>query len=513
MINSQSKTSIPSKFSTYVMIIGVCLTTFLDSLDLSIINVSLPEITSSFGQTVFDGTWIIATYAVGNVISLCITSQLAKKIGAVNLMIYSLIGFILFSALAGLSQFYFQLIITRLIQGFCAGPLLPLSQAMFKDYVPNEKKSFAIAMWGIMSISGPLMGPILGGLITETMGWRWLFYINVPFGMISLVMIVITLYGKDTERAPFCIDLKEFIFLVLFLLGIQFGIDLGREFNWFDSSIVIGLFILAFFSFFIFLTLSLTNKIPILKMEVFLNPGFRTSAIVFFLSFVIMNIQGILYPIWLQTQMGYTPFKAGIALIPLVIPSIIFGPLVLKTIKSSNAKLYMYSGFIISVLSLLQAAGFNTESSFASLWMTRFWIGLGNTVLSVSIMLVGLSSVRDEDFVDASCILSFIRIFSVSIASSLGVSYLDYQNKIFFEVLQVSINNTNPNVASTIDKLQNVGYNYSGAIAWIDAQVGKQSFTLGLNQTIYLLTFLLVFLLPFILKMKIPKSIKIISGE
>jgi DHA2 family multidrug resistance protein len=497
----------------YLFLISVCLLTFMDTLDLFIILVSLPTITSELGQSPFNGVWIITSYAIGNTITLSIVARLASKIGEIKLLMVCLIGFIAFSCLCGLSSNFINLVMFRFFQGCFSGPFLPITQMVHQNYSPVDKKALSLGAWGVMAVSGIFLGPIIGGYITENFSWHWLFFINLPVGIIAGFIIFFLAYGTDKLKQNKPLDWFGFAFLALAVVSLQIGFDRGNDLQWFDSKEITFFFIVAAISFLSFIIWSATSANPIFKITLFKNKDFAISIFFFFISFTLVNATMIIYTIWLQVEMHYTSLLAGYALVPVLLPFILGFPIILKIVNAKNVRYIAYFGYLIFIMGLIQASLFNNQVSFTNLITPRILMGVGGVCLTTATMLVAVSSIRDSDNNDASIILSFSRIFSISIGSSLGVAYLQYKKKEAYDFLRVHVNHLNEAFPNIVKTLESVGYNYEGTMGSIKEQVTSQALTIGLNEVYMGLALVMVILFPLFIFLKIPKKIKVIAGE
>ncbi|NDD99810.1 DHA2 family efflux MFS transporter permease subunit, partial [bacterium] len=239
-------------FARFFSIFALSLATFLIVLDLSIANVSIPYISGDLGVAVDQGTYVITSFSVGNAIALPLTGWLTDRLGAVRLITLSIFGFVLLSALCGLSYSLPMLVISRFFQGLLAGPLVPLSQSLLISTNPPEHKNRVLGVWSTVIVCGPVVGPILGGWITFNYSWEWIFYINIPTGIICILIILAYLKQFETPRKILPIDKLGFFLLAIAASSFQFILDKGEQFDWLHSNLILNLSILSFLCFLYF---------------------------------------------------------------------------------------------------------------------------------------------------------------------------------------------------------------------------------------------------------------------
>ena len=301
----------------FLSLIALSLATFLIVLDYTIANISIPYIAGDLGVSADQGTYIITSFAVGNAIGLPISGWLTLRVGSIRLLINSIFLFVLFSWICGTSQNFIMLLIGRFFQGFVAGPLIPLSQSLIVSTNPPKKKNAVLAFWSMIIIVAPVIGPLLGGWISFDYTWPWIFYINIPFGLLSAFFIYYTLRGFESPTAKKPIDFIGFFLLAVFVSCLQIVLDKGEQFDWFRSPIIKILSTLSFLSFVYLLVWEATHPRPIIDLRLFKIKSYSISVIFVTIMNAMYFGSIVLIPLWLQVNMGYNSIWAGVAVAPI----------------------------------------------------------------------------------------------------------------------------------------------------------------------------------------------------
>ncbi len=297
----------------FIGAIALSLCTFMQVLDTSIANVSIPYIAGDLAVSVTDGTWVITMFAVGNAISLPLTGWLTKRFGSIRVMFLSVLAFTIVSWLCGVSLNIKMLVGMRFMQGFVAGPLIPLSQSLMIMSFPKEKKNLALAIWNMVAIVGPIAGPILGGWITYNYSWPWIFFINVPVGIFCTLTIRGIYRNKETPIEKIKVDKIGIFLLAIAVFSLQIILDNGQELDWWRSNTIRILTMVSFLSFVFLFIWESFQKDPIFDLKMFRNRNYALGTILVSLSYMLLFGAIVLTPLWLQETMGYTAFLAGLA--------------------------------------------------------------------------------------------------------------------------------------------------------------------------------------------------------
>lgn len=480
-----------------VLMICLCTSAFMNLLDSTIVNVSIPHIAGTFGVAVSDGTWVITSYAVSEAIMLPLIGWLSKRIGIIRQFIWATIIFTFFSALCGISPSFNSLISFRVLQGIVGASMIPLSQTLMVALYPPEKRSFPLGIWSMTVVFAPIVGPILGGWITDNIDWRWAFYINLPLGIISM-SIAYYIYKKyhiSYPRTKEPVDKLGIIFLAIGIGSLQIMLDKGNEYNWFSNKYIIILGILAFIFIIITILWEWDNKKPVVNIRLFLERNFAVGSFALFTAIAVIYAMVIVIPIWLQDYMGYTAFKSGITLFYQAIPVLIFAPLLGKYGEHIDARKMMSLGFLIMAFVGIFISPYPSNPSQNYISYTRFIFGFGMALFFVPANILALSGLPQEEIASASGLFNFMRDMGITFGTSLSTNYWNNKISFFHEELTPAINAANPNLKSYLDILPG---NIEQQLAIINEEITKQSATMAVNEIFYVTGLMMICIIPFI---------------
>src|SRR5581483_5476559 len=325
----------------------VSLATFMNVLDTSIANVSIPAIAGDLGVSPNQGTWVITSFAVANAISVPLTGWLTQRYGQVRLFLATTVLFVAASLLCGLAPSIELLIVFRIVQGAVAGPMIPLSQTILLASYPREKSGMALAMFSLTILVAPVVGPLLGGWITDNFSWPWIFFINVPLGLIAAVFTWMIYRGRESARVRTPIDSVGLVLLVLWVGGLQLMLDKGKDLDWFESNLIVGLAVTSALGFALFLVWELTDEHPVVDLRLFARRNFWTGTLSISLSYAAYFGSIVLLPLWLQQYLGYTATDAGLILAPVGVLAMLLTPLIGRTIHRVDPRLFASASLVI----------------------------------------------------------------------------------------------------------------------------------------------------------------------
>lgn len=408
------------KTNPWVITAAVMLATFMEVLDTTIVSVALPHIAGSLSATTDEATWVLTSYLVSNAIVLPASGWFARYFGRKRFLITCIIMFTISSFICGISGSLFMLIVARIIQGAGGGALQPLSQAIIMESFPPEKRGMGMAAFAIGVVVAPILGPTLGGWFTDHYSWRWAFYINIPVGILAVVMTNLFVEDPPYLRAarPGKIDTIGFGLMALSLGTLQIILDRGQEVDWFAApwigwfAAISGAALLAF----IYRQLQIAE--PIVNLHVFTDRNFTVGTAIIFLVGMALYSAITMLPLFLQTLMGYPALQSGIAVSPRGLGAFLAMPLVgFLTAKVDNRKL-IGTGFILVGLSLWQFAGINLEISVWSIIWPSILTGVGLSMLFVPLSTVTMGTLPREEMGNATGIFNLMR----NVGGSVGIS-------------------------------------------------------------------------------------------
>jgi DHA2 family multidrug resistance protein len=300
--------------------------TFMNVLDSSIANVSIPAISGDLGVSPAQGTWVITSFAVANAISMPLTGWLATRFGAVRVFVASIVLFVVASWLCGLAPSIEALVAFRVVQGLVAGPMIPLSQALLLSCYPPAKAGMATALFGMTVLVAPVVGPLLGGWITDSIAWPWIFYINVPIGLAAAAFTWQVMREREQPARKVPVDRIGLVLLVVWVGAMQLMLDKGKELDWFGSAEIVALALVAAVGFVLFLVWELGDAHPVVDLRLFARRNFLVGTVSLSFAYGLIFGNIVLLPLWLQQYMGYTATWAGLAMAPVGLLAIVLSP-------------------------------------------------------------------------------------------------------------------------------------------------------------------------------------------
>src|SRR6516225_7245040 len=296
--------------------IALSAATFMNVLDTSIANVSLPAISGDLGVSSTQGTWVITSFAVANAISVPLTGWLTQRFGQVRLFMASIVLFVISSWLCGLAPTLPFLLAARVLQGAVAGPMIPLSQTLLLASYPRAKAPMALSMWAMTTLIAPVAGPILGGWISDNISWPWIFYVNIPVGIVAALATWAIFRNRDSviKKAP--IDMVGLVLLITWVGSLQVMLDKGKDLDWFSSTTIVVLALVAVIALAFFSVWELTAEHPVVDLSLFELRNFTGGTIALSIGYGLYFGNLVLLPLWQQTDIGYTATDAGLVVAP-----------------------------------------------------------------------------------------------------------------------------------------------------------------------------------------------------
>jgi DHA2 family multidrug resistance protein len=418
----------PLLLLTFALSLG----TFIQILDFSIANVSLPQISKDFGISPMQSSWIITSYTISSAVMLALTGWLAGRFGPVFVYITSILLFSLASALCGLAPTNEALILFRSFQGVAGGALVPLSQTLLlMNYPPNERGR-ALGIWSTMIILAPLVGPFVGGALTSLYGWRWIFFINIPLGVLS-AFITYSLIGKQKEDLNKNVfDLKSFVFLALGVSLMQVFLDKGHKYNWFHSNFILSVLCLSIFSIGLFIHFNRKSKEPIFDFSLFTDKNFVLSTLIASFAFLIFIGSSLILPLWLQLGLNYTPMQAGISLMPIGIFPLLLSTTIGKSLSKIDPRYYLTISFVIFAATFFWLSTFNKEISNKEFLILRLIQGLGPALYFIPVLTLALSTIPKRKLASATGFFNFSRLISGGgIGIAVFITFWEYKGHLY----------------------------------------------------------------------------------
>lgn len=391
---------------------------FVAVLNMTIANVAVPNIAGSLGAATSQGTWVITSYAVGEAITVPLTGWLAARFGSVRVFVGSFLLFGLFSILCGISNSLGMLVVARVFQGLCGGPLMPLSQTLLMRIFPKEKVAAAIGLWSMTTLIAPVVGPILGGWLCDDYSWRWVFLINAPIGLGFgwYAWKLLQRYQEAAVRNPF--DVVGLILLVIWVAALQLVLDEGKNLDWFASTQIIGLSVVAAVAFAAFLIWEMHERHPIVDLRVFRHRGFSVSVLTISVAFAAFFGVSVLTPLWLQSFMGYTATDAGLATAWTGVTAFLIAPMVAQATEKQDPRMLVFIGVLWMGLITLWRTVANTDMGFWDVAIPLAVMGFGLPFFFIPTTGLALGSVEPHEMDSAAGLMNFLRTLSGAFATS-----------------------------------------------------------------------------------------------
>lgn len=432
--------------------------TFMEVLDTTVVNVSLPHIAGSLSASVDEATWALTSYLVANAIILPITGWLANFFGRKRLLMLSVGGFTIASFLCGLAPTLSLLIVFRCIQGAAGGCLQPLSQAVLLEAFPPEDRGKAMGFWGLGIVVAPILGPVLGGWLTDSYSWRWVFYINIPVGIASLLMTRAFIWDPPYIKRGSAggIDYWGIGFLAVAIGALQVMLDKGEEDDWFSDRFIMTLLILSIAGFLAFIARELLARHPVVHLTVFKNRTYSAGVILMTAVGFVLYGSMVLLPIWMQTLLGYPALQAGMALAPRGMGSFLAMPVVGILLARGDARKFLAAGFIISAFTMYQFSRLDLNAGYWDFFWPQFIQGISLGLLFVPLTTITMGPIPKEEMGNATSIFNLMRNIggSLGIASVTTLSSRHQQEHLNY--LSAHVNTYSPQTQSTLRGFENM---------------------------------------------------------
>lgn len=424
--------SAPNPVSPLLVSSAVSLAAFMEVLDTTIANVALSHIAGSLGAGSEESTWVLTSYLVSNGIVLPLSGWLSAFMGRKNFFILCILGFTLTSFMCGISTSLPMLIGFRLLQGLAGGGLQPAQQAIIKDSFPPEKLGMAFAITGVTTVLAPILGPTLGGYITDNFSWRWIFFMNVPVGLLAAFLVKVLVEDPPSAQKQ-DVGSVDYIGLSLIALGLgalQIVLDKGQQEDWFDSSFIVGFACISVVGLILAVFWLLKQKQPVVELKLFKIPSFGMPCIMmFFVGFALYGSTTLL-PMLVQANFGYDATLSGLLLSPGGIAVLFLMPVVGKLVNVVQAKYLISFGMLANAVGMLATATITPQTDYTTFVLIRILQTLGLPFLFIPVSTLAFSKIPPENSSNASAIISLMRNLGGSIGIALVTNKLVHSQQI-----------------------------------------------------------------------------------
>ena len=500
----------------WLVAIAVMTSTFMEVLDTTVVNVSLPHIAGSLSATTDEATWALTSYLVANAIILPITGWLANFFGRKRLLLFSVVGFTAASFLCGLAPTLPLLIIFRCIQGACGGGLQPLSQAILMEVFPPQDRGKAMGFWGLGIVVAPMLGPVLGGWLTDSYSWRWVFYINVPIGMIAVVLTAIFVFDPPyIKRSAGKIDFWGMGYLALGISCLQIMLDKGQEEDWFGSNFIRALCVFAIVGFAAFIIRELTAEHPVVDLSVFKIRTYATGVFLMTVLGFVLYGSTVLIPLLLQTLLGYPALQAGIAMLPRGLGSFIAMPAVGALLAKVKAHYLLVCGILLGSFAMWRLSHLNMEVGYWNFFWALIWQGIGMGLIFIPLTTITNDPIPVERMGNATSLFNLMRNIGASIGISMVQTIVTRHSQIHVNTLTANLTPSNLQAQTMVNGMKGMLMSQTGADpataqrmagGVLENMIRQQAAIMSFNDVFWLLAIMFLLMLPLIFLMRPPKK-------
>lgn len=499
------------KLSLILATLALALGSFMNVLDSTIVNVSLTHIAGDFAISPNQGTWIITSYAVSEAIFLPLVGWMTKRFGVVKQYICATLLFTVASLLCGISFSFGFLLFSRVLQGVVGASMIPLSQTLMMSLYPKEKRGMAMGIWSITVIVAPVLGPVIGGFITDNFSWRWCFYINLPVGIISSILVYSIFkkqgYKEKIEKLP--IDILGLILLTVGVGSLQIFLDKGNDLDWFASGtmrILAVCFVVSLVCLFIW---EWYHDNPVVNVKLFTNRNFLIGSFTLTMATIAFFSVVVVTPLWLQNYMGYTAFKSGMTTATSGILVLFIAPILGSQLSRLDARKVIVFGFLLYAVISISMARLTPDVTSSYIALSRFLSGAALGFFFVPLNTITLSDIKNEDMAAASGLYNFMRNIGTSFGTSLSINFWDNKMTEHRATMVTGVSTSNPSFISYINQ---AGGTVGSKIAYINNTINRQASIMGVNDIMIVSGILILVLIPIIFLAKRPTKV-ISSGH
>jgi MFS transporter, DHA2 family, multidrug resistance protein len=507
--------ALPRTINPWLIAISVMFATFMEVLDTTVVNVSLPHIAGSLSASIDESTWVLTSYLVANAIVLPLTGWLANFFGRKRLLMLAVSGFTAASFLCGLAPNLPVLVIFRVIQGMTGGALQPLSQAVLLEAFPPQDRGKAMGFWGLGIVVAPILGPVVGGWLTDSYSWRWVFYINIPVGIISLAMTRAFIFDPPyIQRRSERVDYWGIGMLAVGIGALQLVLDKGQEEDWFASHWMLAFAVLAAIALVAFVVRELRADHPVVDLRVFKIRTYATGVFLMTVMGFVLYGSLVLLPIMLQTLLGYPSFQAGIAMAPRGIGSFIAMPVVGMLIARVGARKLLALGLLGGAGTLYWLGQLNLAAGYWDVFWPQFFQGISLGLLFVPLTTITMGPIARENMGNATSLFNLMRNMGGSMGIAAATTLLYRHGREYASQLGSHITVYDAPARAFLQGLRGA-FMAGGADPYTAARqaeaaaaglVSRQASMLAFVSVFRLLASFFVLLLPLVLLMRSPKG-------
>ncbi len=476
--------------------VALALGTFMQVLDTSIANVSIPTISGDLGVSPDQGTWVITSFAVANGVSVPLTGWLMQRYGVVRTFVLSVALFTLASLLCGLAWSLPSLIGFRVLQGLVSGPMIPGSQALLITVFGPAKRPTALIIWSLTTLMAPIAGPLLGGYISDNYVWPWIFLINVPVGILCAWVCWTNLKSQETPTRKLPIDRVGLVLLFLWVGALQIMLDKGKDLDWFNSALIVSLLVITVVAFAAWLIWSLTEKYPIVDLTLFKSRNFTLGTFAMCIGYAVFFGNIVLMPLWLQTFLGYTATWAGLVSAPSGVTAVITSLFVGRLMRRYDPRVLAAVSFTLYAVSYFMRAGLTVDASFFAFTAPQLVQGFAMGLFFVAMLAVIFDGLPAAKIPAASGLSNFLRITAGSFATSLITTFWDRRETLHQTRLADAVSIYSPAYQESLARMHAFGMTDQGAAGALTQGLVAQSYLLSSLDLFYISGWMCLALVP-----------------
>ena len=500
----------------WLITITVMLPTIMEIVDTSVANVALPHMQGSLNAGTDEVTWVLTSYLVSNAVVLPMTGWLARMFGRKRFLITCIGLFTLSSLLCGAAPNLATLIFFRILQGAAGGALIPTSQAILMETFPPQEQGMAMAIFGVGAMFGPIVGPALGGWITDNLNWRWIFYINFPIGIVAVAMATYFIFDPPyLKRHRMQVDYWGLALLTLGLGALQVVLDKGQQEDWFNSSYIVAFAVVSVLALLLLVYVELKHKHPIVNLRLFRNVSFSAGNFVMFVVGFCLYSSIMLIPLFLQTLMGYDATLAGMVLAPGGVATLVTMPFVGAFIQRSDGRKVVLVGLLIGAFAMFMMQRFTLEASYWDFVWPRVILGVGLAMIFVPLTTVTLSTITREEMGNATGIFNLLRNVGGSVGIAIAATMLSRYSQFYENSLVGRITPYSFQTQAKLSALKTAaiarGFDPVSAdrfsLAAMEGMVRRQAGMLAYNRIFWVVGIAFLVIIPLLLLLKRPRHL------
>jgi DHA2 family multidrug resistance protein len=510
----------------WVVTISVTFGTLMGAIDSSIVNVAIPHLRGAVGATVEEITWVTTGFALATVLVMPLTALLGRLFGQKRVYLACLILFVIGSGLCGMARSLPTLVAFRAMQGFGAGALQPTEQAILRQTFPPKEQGMAMALFGLAVMIGPAIGPTIGGYIVDHYSWPWIFYINLPVGVLAVFMVTNFVHEPEdikeanrlaAENQRKNMDWAGIGLLSVGLVSLQYALEEGNQDDWFASPLISGCFVVAAIAIAFFIVRELTAPVPAVDISLFRDPVFLSGTLIGGIMFAMLMALTFLLPVFMQEVLGFTAMQSGLALMPRTIVMMIATPFVGRLYNRVPPRVFVGLGVVLFCISAFQMSHYTLDTSASGVVSTLFFQGLAFSFLWVPLTTVALSTISRHKLADATGSNSLVRQISGSVGLAIFATILSRQETTARAGLAAHLYAGRPEVIARLAMDQQLLAGRGGldattagraSLGMMELLVDRQATVLAFEKMFLLSGILFALVLPLLFFLKAPKAMK-----